>query len=172
MISWNLREVEDFHQASTVPFRWNVTGLEFCLITSTSGRWGFPKGVIDPGETYMETAVKESVEEAGLHGRLLEPPLGCYEVFKYGRINTVVVSLMEVTQCDAVWDEVHFRQRRWVGEDEARRLLCRPSLRECLDAAVARINKPSRTPQDAARRRSERPRTAYAASGGTKEPLR
>jgi hypothetical protein len=54
-------------------------------------------------------------------------------------MNTVVVSVMEVTQCDDVWEEAHLRERLWVTPDEARQLLCRRWLRSFLDAAVARI---------------------------------
>lgn len=110
------------------------------MITSMSGRWGFPKGTIEPDETYGETTLKEAREEAGLKGHLLGEPLGCYRVFKYGRWNTVVVSLMEVTDWDEIWQESHLRQRRWVRLDEARRLLCRPRLRMFLEAAAARLN--------------------------------
>ena len=50
---------------------------EFCLITSLrKGRWGFPKGITDPGETHVETALKEADEEAGLRGRIVGDSLG------------------------------------------------------------------------------------------------
>ena len=39
-------------QAAALPFRFRNGQLELCLITSISkGRWGIPKGIIDPGET-------------------------------------------------------------------------------------------------------------------------
>lgn len=139
MTPWNSDLAHRLDQAGVVPFRHSFHGLEVCLITSMSGRWGFPKGIIDPGDTFPETSIKEALEEAGLRGRLVGEPLGCYDVFKYGRMNTVVVSAMEVTQCDDTWDEDHLRERLWVTPDEARQLLCRPWLRSCLDAAVARI---------------------------------
>ena len=34
------------------------------------GVWALPKGLIDPGETAAETAVREVAEETGLTGRL------------------------------------------------------------------------------------------------------
>ena len=57
-----------FDQASAVPCRWAGSSLEFCLITTSSGRWGFPKGYIDPGETEEQTALKVAIDEVCLHG--------------------------------------------------------------------------------------------------------
>ena len=36
------------------------------------GTWALPKGNIDPGESPAETAVREVLEETGVHGRLVE----------------------------------------------------------------------------------------------------
>jgi 8-oxo-dGTP pyrophosphatase MutT (NUDIX family) len=39
-------------QACAIPFRVAAGRLELCLVTSIrAGRWSFPKGDIDPGET-------------------------------------------------------------------------------------------------------------------------
>ena len=128
-----------FDQACAVPFRKLGKRLEFCLITSSSGRWVFPKGLIDPGDTAAVTARREALEEAGLHGRLVGQPLGCYEARKNGRLLSVVVLLMEVTRCDDHWEEAHRRQRCWVCRTGARQLLSQPVLLDCLEAAVSRL---------------------------------
>ena len=127
-------------QSSVIPYRRNGQSLEFCLITSLrKGLWGFPKGIIDPGETYVETAIKEVHEEAGLTGRIHGSPLGSYEYAKWGTRLAVTVVLMEVTRCDDEWDESDVRERRWVGLSEAKVLLSRVALHELLDKAVARL---------------------------------
>lgn len=129
-----------FQQASALPFRREGGRVEFCLITSSAGRWVFPKGAIDPGETTAQTALKEAFEEAGLHGQVVGQPLGWYRVRKHGRGASVLVWLMEVTQSDVLWREADRRKRRWVTESEARQLLSHPALRTCLDAAVGWLN--------------------------------
>lgn len=139
MASLKLGKTKTFDQAGVLPFRRTRRGLEFCLITSTEGRWIFPKGVIDPGETYKETATKEAFEEAGLRGRFVGGPIGSCEMVKCGKPYTLVLLLMKVTTCEDVWEEAHFRERRWATVDEARRLLCQPPLRNVLDTAVARL---------------------------------
>jgi len=139
MASGNSGNGKHFDQAGALPYRRTRRGVEFCLITSTEGRWIFPKGIIESGETYKETAAKEAFEEAGLRGKLVGGPLGSYEMVKYGKTYTLVLLLMEVTACEDEWKEDHFRERRWATLDDARQLLCRPQLRKCLDAAVARL---------------------------------
>ena len=86
-------------QASAIPYRRRGEQLEFCLITSVSnGRWGFPKGLIDPGETAPQTALKEAREEAGIVGRVVGKPLGRYSYRKWNTSLAVTVFLMEVTE--------------------------------------------------------------------------
>ncbi len=128
-------------QAGAIPFRWRRGKLQFCLITSIrKGRWGFPKGMVDPGETHVETALKESYEEAGLHGEIVSEPLGCYEYAKWGMWLNVTMLLMQVAQTDKDWDESHVRERRWADEAEARRLLDRDELLDLLDIALQQID--------------------------------
>lgn len=127
-------------QVSAIPYRHDAGRLQLCLITSIKkGRWGFPKGIIDPGETYVETALKEAHEEAGLHGRIVDEPVGSYRYFKWGTSLDVTVVLMEVTHCDDEWDEAELRQRRWVGPKLARKLVARAEVKPLLDAALERL---------------------------------
>jgi phosphohistidine phosphatase len=125
-------------QASAVAFRRRDDQFEFCLITSiSSGRWGFPKGIVDPGETPEETALKEALEEAGLHGTIVGPTVGFYRYEKWNMTLEVEVLLMEVSGEDDAWEEAHLRQRCWVASDEVLRLLDRARLRRIFERALA-----------------------------------
>jgi phosphohistidine phosphatase len=107
-------------QAAAVPFRQRGEVTEFCLVTAIrSGRWGVPKGIIDPGETAAETAVKEALEEAGVQGRIIGEPVGTYQYSKWGAVLVVQVFLLEVEREDAEWAEKSLRDRRWVPADQA-----------------------------------------------------
>lgn len=131
---------ETLQQATAIPFRWRNGKLEFCLITTMQeGHWAFPKGMIDPGESSDETALKEAHEEAGLDGTIVGQPLGAYHYAKWGKELQVTVRLMRVTKAADHWDEAHHRQRRWAAPDEARRLIERAELRQLLDVAIERI---------------------------------
>ena len=131
---------ESLDQVSAIPFRRHDERLEFCLITSIrKRRWGFPKEIIDPGETLVETALKEAHEEAGLSGRIVGPPPGHYQYHKWGIDLRVTVVLMEVCRCNATWDEDFARERRWVSPDDARRLLAKSNLAQFLEIAVRQL---------------------------------
>jgi 8-oxo-dGTP pyrophosphatase MutT (NUDIX family) len=130
-----------FDQASAVPYRFRNGQLEFCLITSSSGRkWAFPKGIIGKGESPAQTALKEAAEEAGLQGEICGMPLGKYRYSKLGRSLTVVVMLMRVRRAAAHWDEADIRERRWVAAEDAVTIVERPRLRRFLRAAVKRLD--------------------------------
>jgi 8-oxo-dGTP pyrophosphatase MutT (NUDIX family) len=127
-------------QATAIPYRRQGPWLEFCLITTAQGlRWGFPKGIIEPGQTAEEAALQESVEEAGLHGLIEGDDLGAYDYSKWGRTLHVRAFLMQVSQTDDDWLEAHFRRRAWCSFEEARSRLDRPPLRQLLAAALARL---------------------------------
>ena len=127
-------------QASALPFRYRQGELQFCLITSTGKqRWCFPKGIIDPGETPVQTALKEAEEEAGIRGRIVGKPLGDYQYRKWGRLLTVVVMLMHVEKTLEQWEEAEHRERKWVAAAEATQLLDRGRLRQFLLEAVKRL---------------------------------
>lgn len=47
-----------------------VVDDERVLLVRERGRWGLPKGGVEPGETFAETAVRETREETGLRVEL------------------------------------------------------------------------------------------------------
>jgi 8-oxo-dGTP pyrophosphatase MutT (NUDIX family) len=131
---------EPIDQASAVPYQWRHGRLQFCLITSIKrGRWVFPKGIIDPGETYIETALKEAQEEAGLDGQIVGEPLGTYSYAKWGTTLNVTVALMQVEHQQDQWEESDVRQRRWVSCEEALELLAQDELRDMTREAIRRL---------------------------------
>ncbi len=127
-------------QACAVPFRASEAGREFCLITSISkGRWGFPKGIIDPGETPIETALKEAYEEAGLRGEIIGDALGSYPDFKWDTSLEVTGYLMAVSESLDEWLEMRLRKRCWVSAAEAKRLIANSGQRQFLRVALQRL---------------------------------
>ena len=126
-------------QAAAVPFRRRRQSIEFCIVTSSAGRWIFPKGIIGDDENHMETARNEALEEAGLHGRILDEPIGYFDISKDGESLKVIALLMEVSRSDSTWKEDEWRERRWVSADEARELFSDEILCDLLDLAVQRI---------------------------------
>lgn len=107
-------------QAGVIPFMRQGNATTFCLITTSSGRrWTIPKGIIEPRASAHETALKEAVEEAGLHGELIGGPFGSFSQEKWGLRFTVDVYLMQVARADAAWAEAGVRRRRWCDAETA-----------------------------------------------------
>jgi 8-oxo-dGTP pyrophosphatase MutT (NUDIX family) len=125
-------------QVCVIPYRRREAddGLEVCLITSLiKKRWIFPKGVIDPGETPVEAALKEVWEEAGLRGEIVGAPLGQFNDQKWGCDLRVQVLVMKVQEIAERWPETDQRQRQWVTPDAATRQLNRSELKSFLGTA-------------------------------------
>jgi len=112
-------------QAGAIPFRHQDGQIEYCLITSSSqpNFWTLPKGTIEPGDSPETTALKESLEEAGIEGRLVSGKLGTFDYRKNGGEYEVDLFLMRVTRSLDRWDESHVRKRQWVSASEATRIL-------------------------------------------------
>ena len=56
-------------QAAAVCFRRTPEGVEFLLVRTGAGKWTFPKGRVETGETLSAAAGREALEEAGVRGR-------------------------------------------------------------------------------------------------------
>ena len=108
-------------QAGAIPYRRRGDSLEFLLITSRSGRWIFPKGLVEPGETPEETALKECLEEAGIRGHLQPGCVGTYRVRKWRHEMDVQLFLLAYDADVEPWEERDLRQRRWLSYEDAAR---------------------------------------------------
>lgn len=119
-----------YPQAAAVPFRPDGRGgWEVLLIRKRSGKkWGIPKGVIDPGQAPRDTALNESLEEAGVEGELLPEPLGEFRYEKWGGVCEVETFALRVTAAHAAYQEQDTRERRWFPIAEAARAAHRPAV--------------------------------------------
>jgi phosphohistidine phosphatase len=123
-------------QAAAIAVRWKHDDLEVCLIRKVGSRhWGVPKGLVDPGDTHEETALKEAWEEAGISGRLVGRSLGTYQYEKWDATFEVTLYLMEVLEQHPRWLEAGYRERRWTSFDEAASLLSQHPVHPFLDRA-------------------------------------
>ena len=130
-----------FFQACAVPYRDNGEQIEFCLITSKKmGKWSLPKGSIRDDDTPSETIRRQALREAGLHGEIMDEPLGSYEYWKWDEMLAVVVLLMHVHQCDEEWTDMDVRKRCWVSKDKAIKLLAKDDHKKLIQAAWDRIH--------------------------------
>ena len=122
-------------QSGTIPYRASEDGIRVLLVTSRSkGSWIFPKGTIENGFSSVETAEKETFEEAGVRGRIHLKPAGDYRYRKNGKAHRVCLYWLEVVEELSVWPEPD-RQRRWADWDEAVRLVGYKTLKIMMETA-------------------------------------
>lgn len=60
-----MKTVNDF-SCGVIPYRIKDGGREFLLIQHNAGHWAFPKGHPEEGESDLDTARRELLEETGL----------------------------------------------------------------------------------------------------------
>jgi len=65
-------------QAAAVCYRHNGSSVEFLLVKTSSGKWTFPKGRLNPSMSASESAAREAWEEAGAHGQIAKKHFGSY----------------------------------------------------------------------------------------------
>jgi 8-oxo-dGTP pyrophosphatase MutT (NUDIX family) len=102
--------------------------LRFALVTSRrTGRWVFPKGSVDAGQTPQAAAAREAMEEAGVAGRPEPAPVGSFRALKVRAPFVwpieVAIYPMRIDRVLEDWPESGQRDRRFVTLDEARHLL-------------------------------------------------
>ncbi|GGF38370.1 NTP pyrophosphohydrolase [Aliidongia dinghuensis] len=102
------------------------------LTTAKTGRWGIPKGRVEPQFGFAENAAREAFEEAGVLGEVAPVASGCYRTMKrVHAVETMIevwVYLMKVTEVLKEFPEKGRREVKWVSADEAAELLREPLL--------------------------------------------
>jgi 8-oxo-dGTP diphosphatase len=125
-------ETAEVKASGGVVWRRGDRGLEVALVHRPKyDDWSFPKGKLDPGESWEEAALREVEEEIGLRCRLgHELPPTSYRDNR-GRAKVVRYWLMEpLDGAFAASGEVD--EMRWVPAGEARALLSYAHDRELL----------------------------------------
>ena len=99
-------------------------GIEFLLVQTRGGRWIFPKGGVERGLTYAQSAALEAFEEAGVRGAVAERSLGVFRFQKTleGSPNIlceVKVFALNVKAQMGDWPEAAQREWRWFEPNDA-----------------------------------------------------
>lgn len=145
--SSTLTEAQERTSAGGVVVR-KKDGLEVCLIRP-AGRsvWGLPKGGVEAGETYAETALREVAEETGLDG-VVERELGSIDYSFYSREagsrvhKTVHYFLVSATGGDTARHDHEVSEARWMRLREALRVMTYPNERQMVRRAADELGAP------------------------------
>ena len=132
-----------------IPIYMSPDGPRFLLILHNKGHWGFPKGHKDDGETDLQAACREFVEETGLTAyELVGDPAEFSESYSFvkksgKRVNKTVkyflatVPTIEGKPPTVTVQPEEVSDYRWCLADEARSVLtfnaARGVLQDCLE---------------------------------------
>lgn len=120
-------------QASAIPYKFLNGKYHILLVTSRKKRkWILPKGIVEPGDSSKETAYKEALEEAGVTGKIILKKIGSYRVTKLYAHVRIKVFALKVNKILDIWDEMHFRKRKWFTLNEAIEIIESEELRKLL----------------------------------------
>lgn len=125
--------------AGCVLWRRDDDGIRYAVVHRPRyDDWSLPKGKVDPGETELQTAIREVEEETGLRGTVGEElPMVRY-IDDQGRPKSVRYWLLHITDGEfRVNDEVDVL--RWELIETARDLLTYPHDQVLLDVAHRRL---------------------------------
>ncbi|KAJ9580832.1 hypothetical protein L9F63_023990 [Diploptera punctata] len=120
-----------------VIFRMVCNKIEYLLLQTSYGKhhWTPPKGHVDPGETDLETAFRETEEEAGLTRNDIHVYEDFTKVIKYpvrGVPKTTVYLLGEVKQDTPVKISEEHQDFKWLQLNKACELLGHQTLQQVL----------------------------------------
>jgi len=148
------------HSAGVLLFRRRPGEIQVLLIKPGGpfwrkkdvGAWMIPKGMVEPGETAIEAAVREFEEEVGV--RLADTPFALCEVRQSGGKIVEAFALegdLDASRIRSVYFKIEWPPRsgglqsfpevsegRWMGLEEARRLML-PSQIPMLDVLEEKL---------------------------------
>ncbi len=108
--------------AGAVVYREALNGRLFLLLQN-AGKWDFPKGGVEKGESEMQTVAREVEEETGLEDLTIVP--GFRKVIEYfyrrdrKNIHKQVVYMLGVTRADRVKISFEHQGFGWFPYEEA-----------------------------------------------------
>lgn len=123
-------------QAAALCLRISPDGERQILLVGSrrNGRWGLPKGHIDPGELSHTAAEREAYEEAGVRGDISDAIVGSFIYSKDSSSNRyrVIVHCLMVGSMEETYPEMGLRTRQWFALPEAATVAGHEGLRSLL----------------------------------------
>lgn len=143
--------METVHQNSAGGVAYRKEGGEVRLAvirTSEEGRWQLPKGIVDPGESHEQAALREVREEAGITCEILDTLdtieywfVASYDGPKKRYHKKVTFYLMKYLSGNIEDHDHEVIEARWVSFDEAMEMLAFQNERDLVGKARGSVGR-------------------------------
>ncbi len=125
-----------------IPLVRTPEGVRFLIVKQINGHWSFPKGHVEEGESYKETAARELLEECGVKATIRAERV-FEDSYVFSRQDGTIVKKRNLFFLGDVIDvsrlktqESEVLEARIVGMQEAHQLMDFPSIRKVLKEAA------------------------------------
>lgn len=127
------------HSAGAALFTLVDGEIRWALVKEKSGRYGLPKGQIEPGETTAQAALREIREETGVRARLYRdvPPVEDVYRLADGRTKKVTYYLARFDGAELNFDPTQVDDAVLLSTEEALAALSHASVRRVLRKMLA-----------------------------------
>lgn len=112
-----------YNQAAALPILESEGQIKIVLVSTIKGNWTLPKGVIDPGDSPQEAAIREAWEEAGIEGEMDSHEFARFQQKKWEGICTIRVYRMSIKLILDKWPEQDTRERKIVSVNDALQII-------------------------------------------------
>ncbi|MBI4032450.1 NUDIX domain-containing protein [Candidatus Berkelbacteria bacterium] len=129
-------------------------GIQVLVIKDSHGRWSFPKGRIEVGETAQAAAEREVNEEVGIETLRLIAPLGVSDFWFVDKWEapgekvhkTIELFLFETSPGShgMAQEEERIQRVHWVRPKELRGLVAYRTLKPIIERAITLLHEPQR----------------------------
>lgn len=100
--------------------------IEVLMIEDKCHKWTFPKGKVEEGETYQQTALREILEETGINGKVVKPldkVSYCYSHSLNDRVEKeVYFYLVKTISQDVTVQKSEINSAKWFGLKEIQQM--------------------------------------------------
>ena len=101
------------------------------LIKQNDGQWGFPKGHVEPGETEIQTAIREVKEETNIDVKINDKKRYTMEyITDKGVFKQVVLFIAKKISGNEKNQESEIQSIKWMSYDEAIKIITYDNTRE------------------------------------------
>ncbi len=128
-----------------IVFRTTRNKIEYLVLKGRTGDWEFPKGGVEEGEEYQQTAIREIEEEAGITDLKLLPGFKKSYGYKFYSNGEKIDKTVHLFICHSFQASIDLSKEhtdhQWRTYEQARNTLTHNAVKEILDEAHKYIKK-------------------------------